>query len=123
MYDRHFSTFYIAGFTYNDGVDVFEHLKIGTELLLKAEPKNRFDPNAVGIYYKSTKIGFVPRDGNDLISKFLNFGHTNVFEVKISQVSPEAHPEKQIRVQVRIRDVFKENDKENSNENKQLIYY
>ena len=28
MNDRHFSTFHIAGFTYYNGVDVFENLKI-----------------------------------------------------------------------------------------------
>ena len=104
MNDRHFATFHIAGFTYYNGVDVFEHLKIGQELLLKAEPENRFDPNAVAIYYEDVKLGFVPTEKNELLRKFLNLGHSDLFEVKISQVSPDAHPEKQIRVVVRIRE-------------------
>ena len=103
MNDRHFADFHIAGFTYYNGVDVFEYLKIGKALLLKAEPQNRFDPHAVAIYYKDEKIGFVPAEKNEMLSKFLNLGHTDLFEAKISQVSPEAHPEKQIRVVVRIR--------------------
>ena len=102
MNDKHFTNFHIAGFTYYNGVDVFEDLRIGTQLLLKAEPENRFDPNAVAIYFEDEKIGFVPRDENEMLSKFLNLGH-NLFEAKISQISPEAHPEKQIRVVVRIR--------------------
>ena len=106
MNDRHFSTFHIAGFTYYNGVDVFENLKIGKELLLKAEPENPFDPNAVAIYYQENKLGFVPRDENELIRKFLNLGHTELFEVKISQVSPDAYPEKQIRVVVRIKEKY-----------------
>ena len=65
--DRHFSDFHIAGFTYYDGVDVFEKLKIGKELLLKAEPENRYDPEAVAIYYQDKKIGFVPRSENGVI--------------------------------------------------------
>ena len=104
MNDRHFADFHIAGFTYYNGVDVFENLKIGAQLLLKAEPENRFDPNAVAIYYKNEKLGFVPRAENELLRKFLNLGYSELFEVKISQVSPEAYPEKQVRVVVRIRE-------------------
>jgi len=102
MNDRHFASYHIAGFTYYDGVDVFDKLKIGTKLLLKAEPENRFDPNAVAIYYKEDKLGFVPRAENEELFKFLNLGYTDLFEVKISQISPDSHPEKQIRVVVRI---------------------
>jgi len=39
MKERHFATFHIAGFTYYNGVDVFENLKIGTALLLADVPK------------------------------------------------------------------------------------
>jgi len=101
--NKHFADFYIAGFTYYNGVDVFENFKIGTYLNLKAEPENRFDPNAVAIYYKKEKIGFVPKTDNEMLSNFLNAGHTNLFEVKISQLAPINHPEKQIRVVVRIK--------------------
>ena len=86
------------------GVDVFENLKIGKELHLKAEPENPYDPNAVAIYYENKKLGFIPKDENELIRKFLNLGYTDLFEVKINQVSPEAYPEKQIRVVVRIKE-------------------
>ena len=103
MNDRHFADFHIAGFTYYDGVDVFEKLKIGKELLLKAEPENRYDPNAVEIYFQKNKLGYVTRDENELLSKFLNLGYSDLFEVKISQISPDAHPEKLVRVIVRIK--------------------
>ena len=102
MNDRHFANFHIAGFTYYSGVDVFENLKIGRELQLKAEAENPFDPNAVAIYYQDEQLGYVPREENALIRKFLNLGYADLFEVKISQIVPEAHPEKQIRVVVRI---------------------
>jgi hypothetical protein len=101
---RHFANFSIAGFSYYDGVDVFQELKIGSELRLVAEPDNRFDPYAVVIYYKDTKLGYIPRDENKIISQFLNLGYTDLFEIKINRVSPATHPEKQIGVQVRIRE-------------------
>jgi hypothetical protein len=104
MNDKHFTNFHIAGFTYYEGADVFDELKIGTQLFLKAEPENRFDPNAVGIYHHETKIGYVPKIENTPIRKFLDLGHTDLFEVKINQIAPEQHPEKQVRVVVRIRE-------------------
>jgi hypothetical protein len=108
MNDRHFANFHIAGFTYYDGVDVFYELKIGTELKLKAEPENQFDAYAVAIYYKETKLGYIPRGENKEISKFLNCGYTDIFEVKICRITSETHTEQQICVQVKIR-IKKEN--------------
>ncbi|MDR1895764.1 MAG: HIRAN domain-containing protein, partial [Prevotellaceae bacterium] len=100
----HFATFDIAGFTYYDGIDVFYDLKIGTELNLKAEPTNPFDPYAVIIYYKTTKLGYIPRGENKAISRFLNLGYTELFEVKINRIAPDEHTEQQVGVIVRIRE-------------------
>lgn len=102
MVNRHYSTFYIAGFTYWDGLDVFDELKIGTTLTFEAEPTNGYDPNAVKILYKGTMLGYIPRGENEQISKFLQLGHTDLFSVKINRVNAEAHSEKQISVTVRI---------------------
>ncbi len=102
MVNRHYSTFYIAGFTYWDGLDVFNELKIGTTITLEAEPTNGHDPNAVKILYKGTMLGYIPRGENEQISKFLQLGHTDLFSLKINRVNAEAHTEKQISVTVRI---------------------
>jgi len=103
MNDRHFANFHIAGFTFYDGVEVFEQLKIGVELTAKAEPENMYDPNAVALYFADTKLGFIPRESNNEISKFLKLGYTELFEFKINRVVPEAHTEKQISVVVKIK--------------------
>jgi hypothetical protein len=103
MLDRHYDNFNIAGFTYYDGVDVFNELKIGTELHFVAEPDNKFDGYAVALYYNEYKLGYVPQNRNKYISKFLNFGHDSLFEIKINKVSPDDHPEQQIGVVVRIK--------------------
>ena len=104
LMDRHFSDFHIAGFTYYDGVDVFNELKIGTQLTLAAEPENKHDNYAVAVYYENHRLGYIPRDKNKYISKFLNFGHTELFDIKINRISPEEHPEDQIGVVVKIKD-------------------
>lgn len=102
MVNQHYATFHIAGFTYWDGLEVFDELTVGTELVLEAEPTNGHDPNAVKILLEDTMLGYIPRGENEEISKFLQLGHTDLFSIRISRVSPEAHTEKQISVTLRI---------------------
>jgi hypothetical protein len=102
MKNQFYSTFNIAGFTYWDGLSVMGELKVGTELTLEAEPTNGHDPNAVKILYKGTMLGYIPRDSNKEISKFLQLGYTELFSAWINRVSPELHTEEQIGVTVRI---------------------
>lgn len=102
---RHFADFHIAGFTYWDGLDVIGDLKPGTELSLRGEPENPYDGEAVAIYYGERKIGYIPKDRNSEISKFLYFGYGDFFETRISQADTEQHPERQFRVVVKIRDI------------------
>ncbi len=95
---RHFKTFHVAGFTYWDGCIVFNDLKIGTVLTLKREEDNKFDPYAVAIYFNEHKLGFVPRDSNKEIDKFLEQGYDDIFEVRINRLAPDEHPENQVHV-------------------------
>ena len=106
MYERsrHLISCYIAGFTYYDGLDVINELKPGTPVVLKSEPENPYDPNAVSIYYDDTKLGYVPKEKNGFLSDLLYFGHGNIVSAKISQYDPEAHPEDQLRIVVKIED-------------------
>jgi hypothetical protein len=101
--DTYYSHFNIAGFTYYEGVDAFKDLQIGTELRLLAEPENKFDDAAVAIYHQDKKLGYVPKNKNEYMSKFLNSGHTDLFAVKVNKVSPAEHPEQQIGVVVKIK--------------------
>lgn len=77
-------------------------MKIGTALALVREKDNQFDPYAVAIYYGDTKLGFIPRSTNHEISKFPELGHTDLFEVRINRITPDADPENQIGVIVYI---------------------
>ena len=100
MINQHYATCYIAGFTYWNGLDVFDELKIGTKL--KLEPTNGHDPNAVKIRYNDTMLGYIPRGDNEEISKFLQLGYDDLFLVMINRVNTEAHTEKQICVTIKI---------------------
>lgn len=103
MERRHFTNFDIAGFSYWDGAFVFQELSIGTELHLKREEDNKFDPYAVAIYYKEHKLGFIPRNMNKEISKLCEQGYAGIFEIRINRISPDENPENQIGVVVYLK--------------------
>lgn len=98
----HLTNFHIAGFGFWEGCEAFCKLKIGTKLELVREADNAFDPYAVAIYYGEHKLGFIPRDSNHDISKYLDMGLGNVYEIRITRISPDVHPEQQVEVIVYI---------------------
>lgn len=104
MISKFYRTFNVAGFSYYDGLDVVNEMQVGSKLRIEAEPNNPYDPNAVVIFFEDTKIGYVPRGENKEISKFLQLGHTDLFQVFINRKNLEEHPEEQIGVVVKITD-------------------
>jgi hypothetical protein len=97
MKRRHFDHFNIAGFTYYEGALAFEHLRVGTQLKLVAEPGNIYDEHAVAIYYNNLKLGFIPIGNNKPISELLRAG-VDVFDTRVQRCSPDSHPENQVQV-------------------------
>lgn len=100
MTHTHFLHCNIAGFSFWEWIFVFEKLNIWTELTLKLETENPYDPNAVAIYFKTYKIWYIPRAKNKRISKFLHAGYENIFETRINRISSEEYPEEQIWITV-----------------------
>ena len=98
----HLTNFHIAGFGFWEGCEAFGKLKIGTKLELVREADNAFDPYAVAIYHGEHKLGFIPRDSNHDISKYLDMGLGSIYEVRITRISPDVHPEQQMEVIVYI---------------------
>jgi len=99
----HLANFHIAGFGYWDGPEAFEQLKVGTRLDLVREPDNKFDAYAVALYLGDFKLGFIPRGENHDISKYLDMGLDDIYEVRIQRISPDEHPENQVEVIVYIK--------------------
>lgn len=40
------------------------------------------------------KLGFIPSDVNEIFAQLLDMCHTDIFEVKVCRLCPEAHPER-----------------------------
>ena len=70
--------FDVKGFRYYEGPDLIGKMRNGEALSLVREPENKFDKNAIAIHYKNQKIGFVPREKNEVLSKLLDAGSQNV---------------------------------------------
>ena len=106
MYERsrHLLDCHLAGFTYYDGLDVIESLKLGTPVTLISEPENPHDADAVAIYFRETKLGYIPQAKNSFISNLLYFGYGDILEAKITCHNPEANAENQFRISVKIKD-------------------
>lgn len=102
--DKHLGNFNIAGFTFWDGCEAFGDLKVGTSLNLVREVDNKFDPYAVAIYYKDTKLGFIPRGENQLVAQFMDLGYNMIFDLRVQRICPDAHPEKQVGVILRLKE-------------------
>ena len=94
----------VAGFSHWNGFTVLGKLRPGSKLRLKAEFDNPYDPNAVAVYYKKTKIGFVPRRQNYLVAQLIRFGHKDVLEAYVTNVDLQATPEQQVWMTIMVRD-------------------
>ena len=100
---RHFLHTNIAGFMYWDGCESFHFLKMGEELKLVREEDNRHDPNAVAVYYKDYKLGFIPNSENGAFAQFLDMGYPDIFEVRVCRLCPDAHTERQVYINIYIK--------------------
>ena len=113
-----FKECHLAGAMYHDLDEVFDSLKIGTELELVRDLENRYDSNAVAVVYhkKSDEdmpdeeflLGYIPRNENEAIAGLLEMGWGHIFKCTISRINPEAHYENQIHMKISI--VRNEND-------------
>lgn len=100
---EHFLHCNVAGFTYHSGCEVFPHLSVGTVLQLVREDQNAYDPRAIAVFYGDTHLGYVPRTSNEQLAMFFDLGYADLFEARIQQLDPAAHPEEQVQMVVYLK--------------------
>ena len=100
---KHFLHTNVAGFMYWDGCEAFSRLEIGTKLEMVREADNKHDCDAVALYYKDYKLGFIPGSENEIFAQFLDMGHSDIFEVRVCRLCPDAHPERQVYINIYIK--------------------
>ena len=83
--------FHVRGFQYYHGTELLSLMNAGDSLKLVREPKNRFDENAIALHYRDKKIGFVPAEKNEVLSKLMDSGSVSL-KAEIIEVNEEAGP-------------------------------
>jgi len=65
----------VAGTTYCAQMPEIEPLLLtGTVLKMIRQPKNEHDELAIGIYYNGVRVGWVPMEHNEVISRLMDAG-------------------------------------------------
>lgn len=76
----------VAGTTFCRQMDeIYPKLLPETTLKMIRHPKNEYDELAIGIYFEDIRIGWVPREMNEVISHLMDAG--KAFFCRIAKVS------------------------------------
>jgi hypothetical protein len=63
----------IVGEKFHPGAaELLKTMTGGEELLLVREPDNKYDKNAIAVYFGGRKIGYIPKANNITLSKFID---------------------------------------------------
>lgn len=90
----------LAGFQYHKGEHLWPFLRVGEALRLVREAANTHDPNAVAVYFRGDKLGYVPRRDNAAVAQMLDRGHR--LEARIVRLLDEPNPWRRIRFSVEL---------------------
>ena len=108
----------LAARQYYDCDEVWDELKVGTELKLVRDMDNANDKNAVAVVYTRPEslrvegtdeddntfhLGYVPRTDTGAFAPFLEMGWNDMFECRICKIDPELHYEHQITMSIKIK--------------------
>jgi hypothetical protein len=88
----------VAGFQYYRGNAIWPLLRVGEKLSLVRESFNDHDRDAVAVYFRNDKLGFVPHRENSAIAQMLDRGER--LEAKISRVLNETDPWERVRMSI-----------------------
>jgi hypothetical protein len=88
----------LAGFQFHHGDAIWPSLAVGEELALVRESANTHDPDAVAVYFREEKLGYVPRAENGAIAQMLDRGEN--LEARISNLLVKEDPWERVRFTV-----------------------
>jgi hypothetical protein len=97
----HLVDVFIAGFQYYDGMrkDVIRSLRVDDEVILKREPENKYDENAIEVYTPAGhKLGYLPRSDNTVIAAIAD--QDIDIGAELSLVDPDAPSWERVAVRV-----------------------
>ena len=90
----------LAGFRHHRGVAVWPFMQEGEALYLVRETINPYDRDAVAVYFRNDKIGYVPQRENRTIASMLDRGMR--LAATISRLRDEENPWRRVRFEIRL---------------------
>jgi hypothetical protein len=89
---------YVAGFQYYRGAEIENKLKVNDSLLLKREPKNKYDCYAVEVYHGDNKLGYLPREENRVVARMMD-QEINV-KGRITKINSDSSDYRKVKMKV-----------------------
>ena len=106
---KYFMDCHLAGRKYYDANEVWNQLQVGTPLRLVREADNRHDPDAVQVVFfdkeneENVLLGYIPSTHNEQLAILLDMGWGHLFDCRITQLRPDAHPERQVQLVIKVK--------------------
>ena len=88
----------LAGFNYHQAPAVFANLRSGDALALLREADNPHDANAIGVYWREHKLGYVPRAQNAALAWAMDRGEAVV--ARVSRLLVHRNPRLRVEFEV-----------------------
>jgi hypothetical protein len=90
----------LSGCQYHRAEGVWDFLRIGEALRLVREPLNQHDPNAIAVYFKNDRLGYVPRSENRALAVMMDHGE----EIRghVTRLINDADPWRRLRFRVEL---------------------
>lgn len=93
--------FFVRGFRFTEATHLVHQLKAGQLLHLEREPANQYDQYAIALYSDDWKIGYVPRESNEVLARLMDAQAIELL-AEIVQVNPRAETWENINAAVYI---------------------
>ena len=109
--------FYIAGVQFHEAKKVLNKMQVRDVLMIKPEPTNKYDPNAVGLIFEdvdedynieNVMLGYVPKKFSSEVSAFLELNENVICE--LTEVNKDKKPWEQLKVVIKAAEEEVEED-------------
>ncbi len=93
-----FTDITIEGMQHYRGSELAEMIKVGDKLNLKSQPDNKFDENAIIVYWHQNKIGYLPKSIASQVKEKIAVDKN--ISAKIIEINPNNLDRKWIKIKI-----------------------
>lgn len=92
---------FVRGFRFYEGLNLLDTMHEGDLLEMVREDDNEYDPKAIALYFNKSKIGFIPKEDNDILSKLMDADVVKL-QAEIAHLNKEAQAWENVHIGVYI---------------------